>query len=118
MYACPTCHQKGIRILAKWLSWPSVPAKCRRCGALFTSPVQDSGTVVVASALGVTAAGFASIYIQAAWPVWLAVLLTVLALLMKWHLQPLLSLTPAQITAARRGDAVGTLLVVCTFLFQ
>ena len=118
MYTCPACLQQGMRTLAKWWSWPSVPAKCRHCGSLFTSPVRESGVQTVVAAVSLTLAGFASIALQSAWPISLAAGASLAAFVIKWHQQPLLSLSPAQVSAWRRTEGAGVLLVAFTFFFQ
>ena len=118
MYTCPACHQDGIRVLAKWWSWPSAPASCVKCKAIFTAPVHESGTLTVVTALATTAGGFASVALGSALPIAAAIFLSVCAFIYKWHTQALLSLTPEQVARWRRSDAVGLLAITCSSFFQ
>jgi hypothetical protein len=118
MYTCPECRLQGIRTLAKWWSWPAAPAKCRHCNSLFTSPVRESGIHTVIAAIAITLSGFASIALHSAWPVWLTICACFAAFGVKWHQQSLLPLSPAQVSAWRRAEGAGVVLLALSFLFQ
>jgi hypothetical protein len=118
MYPCPSCKAKGIRVLGKWWSVPSLPAKCTACARQCCAPVRDSGAVLVLSAVGVTLAGFTSIAFGSAVPVLLGVALSIAAFLWKWHTQPLVPLSPQQISTSRKADSLGLLALVLLSLFQ
>lgn len=118
MYRCPSCHSKGIRLLAQWWSWPSLPAKCRRCGEFCSAPVRDSGVVLVLSAVGVTASGFASIVTGSVVPVVLAVLAAIAATMWKWHRQVPVPLTIEQVAHRRKLDSLSLVAVLLFVFFQ
>jgi hypothetical protein len=117
MYACPACGHRGIRLLAKWWSWPACPGRCRVCNAYVTAPDIDYGAHLVTSALLLTAGGFLALSFKSVIPLFTAVLIAVFIVVRRWHTQALGTLTPEQVNASRIAEG-GVLAVILATVFS
>lgn len=68
MYFCPSCHQKTIPFLRKWLSSASLPARCSNCEQECAILISNSADFVVMAAVLITLGGFAAVGLQSFWP--------------------------------------------------
>ncbi len=115
MRACPTCQAVTIGLFRKWLSSPSLPAYCSVCRSYSHAHRTSGGVGVVVAAFVIAASGIAASAWQALLP-----LLTGVAVAVSfyaWHLHriELEPLAPAQVSLARKTEAMGgvALLIAC-----
>jgi len=71
----------------------------------------------VAAALALTAGGFLALSLGSALPFWLSAALAPILVVLKWHTQPLVTLTKDQVTLSRVAEG-GALAILFALIFN
>jgi hypothetical protein len=107
MYACPACGTRSISYPRKWLSYPTLPAYCSKCGGYSHAQRSSGGVGLVVAILAITASGFTAVAFKVAWPFVLGVCGSIAFYLWHWHRVQLEPLSPAAVSVARKTEGLG-----------
>jgi hypothetical protein len=118
MYPCPSYKQCTVSLLAKILSCPPVPFRCKTCGALGFCPQAPGGSVLVTNAIVLTLAGFASIAFHSGVPLALGAVLSGAVWLLRIHFARINTITAEEAARVRVATGASVILVLLSSLVQ
>ena len=118
MYACPSCQQRTISYLHKWLSWSSSPARCKACGKACAIPIVDSSGFFVAAIVIVTLSGFASVWMQNSFPLLLGCVSALAYYFWRQHVAELAAVSEQEHKTAKRSAWLALLAALFPSFFN
>lgn len=116
MYACPTCGALTISYFRKWLSYPTLPARCSACHSCSHAQRRSGGLGIVVAALVITACGFAAVAIGSGWPLLVGVFSALGFYLWHWHRVSLEPLSAEEVAAARVTEGLSWAALLAVIL--